>query len=142
MNRPLYVYDWPDGAQPPPGYRWTTHTRKGPIIAGAVVLGVLWGLTAIGGGACTDISRDTSCSWLYLPVLGPFAELASSGSATGSVFLVMDGLGQAAGLALLIYGISSPASVLVRNDVLMKHLLPMPMLLGKNGSGFGLAGTF
>jgi hypothetical protein len=54
----------------------------------------------------------------------------------------MDGLGQAAGLALLIYGISSPASVLVRNDVLMKHLLPMPMLLGKNGSGFGLAGTF
>ena len=79
---------------------------------------------------------------LYAPVVGPFIAMGSSSTATGTLFLAMDGLGQVAGAALLAYGIVSPKPVVVRNDLGSLQIAPTPMILGRDGNGFGVVGKF
>jgi hypothetical protein len=143
-SRPAYLDEWPDGTPPPPGYHWVTRPRLGPVIAGATVLGVLWGISALTGaiGYDTTTPHDSDYLWLYMPVAGPFFELSNSTTASASVVLVIDGLAQTAGAALLIYGLTSPVSRLTRNDVGSLHVLPIPMAMGRNAGGLGLVGTF
>ena len=60
----------------------------------------------------------------------------------GSLWLLaVDGLAQCAGIAMFTYGLASPKAVLVRNDLGL-HISPRPMVLGRNGAGFGLTGSF
>jgi hypothetical protein len=61
-------------------------------------------------------------------------------SSTANVFLAFDGLGQAAGATMLVAGITSPKTVLVRND--LGEVRVTPMRLGRAGGGLGLVGTF
>lgn len=56
------------------------------------------------------------------------------------MILAIDGLGQAAGATMLIAGIMSPKTVLVRNDLAEVRITPMR--LGRDGSGLGFVGTF
>src|SRR5262249_22755134 len=93
-SRPAYLEDWPEGAPPPPGYHWVSRPRLRPITAGATVLGVLWGISAVVGAAGYDNTRphDSDYLWLYMPVAGPFFELSNSTTAAASVVLVIDGL--------------------------------------------------
>ena len=83
---------------------------------------------------------DNKAGWLYLPVLGPFFELTESSCASLNYILVLDGLAQATGAALFIYGLTSPMPVLVRNDLAMVTVTPTPM--GKNGTGIAFVGRF
>jgi len=140
-NRPLVISDWPEDEPAPQGYHWSKRVRRGPIIAGAVLFGTFYVLSAFIGALGQD-SGDPAYGWLYVPGLGPFIELSNSSSATASVALILDGAAQSAGLALLVWGIVSPAPVLVRNQIDAPRVVPVPMLLGRNGQGFGLIGTF
>ncbi len=137
--------EWPEDAPPPPGYHWQKRAHLGPIIGGAALLGSTWGLSSFVGALAYDLSttHDPNYEWLFLPVFGPFVELKYSSTATGSVVLVIDGLAQAGGLALLIYGIASPVMRLRRDEVSTAvHVMPVPMVLGRDGGGLGVVGTF
>jgi hypothetical protein len=61
-------------------------------------------------------------------------------TATGNVFLAIDGIAQAAGATMLIVGITSPKTVLIRND--LAEVRVAPMKIGQDGNGLGLVGTF
>jgi hypothetical protein len=115
--------------------------RRGPIIAGSVLFGVAYITTVLVAAGLED-SGDSSYGWLYLPGIGPFIELTHSATATASTSLVLDGLTQSAGLALLVWGITSPAPVLVRNQIDTLRVTPVPLVFARGGSGVGLVGTF
>jgi hypothetical protein len=138
--------DWQEGEPIPPGYHPVQRVRKGPVIAGACTFGILYLISVLVAAAGTDVSNSTNTNnsvWgLYVPVVGPFITMTQSSTAVGNVFLVIDGAGQAAGAVLLLYGIVSPQTVLVRDDYGRPKLLPQPMLFGKSGGGIGLTGTF
>ena len=139
---PHAITDWREGEPIPAGYHPAERTRRGPIIAGAVVFGILYVISVLVAGVDQDVSGGKSGAWLYAPVIGPFATIPESSSSTGTSFLVLDGVGQAAGAVLLVWGISSPQTVLVRDDQLGVRIAPRPLLLGKSGGGFGFVGSF
>lgn len=142
--RPYVISDWPEDEPPPPGYHWGKRVRRGPIIAGSVLFGTFYSTSLLVGAVGQD-AGDPAYEWLYVPGIGPFIELTNSSSAVASVFLILDGAAQSAGLALLIWGIVSPAPILVSNVAeapRVPKVLPVPMLLGKSGEGLGLLGTF
>lgn len=140
-SRPLIISDWPEDEPAPAGYHWSKRARRGPIIAGSVLFGTFYVTSVlVGGGGQT--AGDRSLGWLYLPALGPFIELSNSSTALGTVTLILDGAAQSAGLALLIWGITSPAPILVKNQISAPRVMPVPMMLGRNASGMGLVGMF
>ena len=92
-----------------------------------------------------------------VPVLGPWITLASRHKSTidcstypycstnnddnaTRTFLVLDGLTQATGAILLIYGLSSTRKVLARDFVGSLQLTPSK--IGRDGYGGFLTGTF
>jgi hypothetical protein len=149
---PRVINDWDDGQPIPPGYHKSTQIRKGLVIGGAVTFGVVYLLTAIAGAVVSDVGDatcgNTTCPGtrsgrlLLIPVAGPFALLGATGSATANLGLVLDGLLQAGGVAMLIGGLAAPKTVLVRDDVSKVKIMPKPMIFGQNGAGVGLAGSF
>lgn len=148
QSGPRVIKDWEEGEAIPPGYHPVTRIRKGLVVGGAVTFGAVYLINvliaAVSHDAC-NISGST-CSGaltaLYIPIAGPFVQLGSSHSATGSFGLVVDGLLQAGGAAMMIAGIAAPKTVLIRNDLAKIELKPTPMTFGKSGAGFGFTGTF
>jgi hypothetical protein len=142
------VLDWEEGDPMRPGYHPETRIRKGLVVGGAVTFGVTYLFTALGGAIATDVARGTtsgSSSFLplFVPAVGPFIAIGTMGAnVTGGFFLALDGLAQSAGIAMFIYGIAAPKTVLVRNDVSKPVLRPVPMMVGGTSPGAGLVGTF
>lgn len=138
-----------EGQSIPRGYYLEDSIRRGPFIAGTIVLAIPYGLSlAVAGG--DNFSRQTA--WLVVPALGPWIQIAARHSSCASnspdcpddvlarTFLVFDGLMQVTGAVLLIWGVSSHTQRLVREDVAKIHVLPMQ--LGKSGYGLGAVGRF
>ena len=141
------------GGPVPAGYHVEEHTRRGLVIGGAVTLGVPWvlGVTIASG---YDFSNESG--WLVIPALGPWLTLATRDTEKDcSVYaqsincsqdnsvrtvLILDGLTQAAGAFMLIYGLSSTKKVIVHDFVGNLHFTPAPM--GKLGYGGVLSGQF
>jgi hypothetical protein len=133
-----------DGYPIPDGYHPEMQYRKGLIIGGAITFGLLYLLPAIPA----TMTRDKS---LVVPVAGPFIQLAhldfspsieDRGFAAGAaVLLVIDGLAQTAGAAMLLAGLTTQREVLVRNDVAGVTVRVTPLTMGYGGAGIGLAGT-
>lgn len=142
----------------PPCYRLETEPRKGLVIAGAVTFGALYLLSAVAGAA---LEADTNATYapddeqdafwpLLLPVVGPFAALGtikSSGeedsfTAGRTILLLVDGLGQGIGLAMLISGALAEREMLVWDGVsgTGSQLSLGPAALGHGAWGLGLAG--
>lgn len=146
QNAQRFITDWQEGEPIPPGYHPVQRMRRGPIIAGAVTFGVLYFLNVLIAAGATDAANashsSSSVNGLYVPVIGPFITMTQTSSATANVFLVLDGAGQAAGAVLLLYGLTSPQTVLKRDAYGRPTLLPQPILFGRNGGGLGLTGTF
>ena len=95
-----------------------SRVRKGPIIGGAVTFGSLYLLSAFAAAIGEDASRnENELAALWIPIVGPFVQMAKTDSATANMFLALDGAGQGVGAALLIWGLVSPKTVLVRNDL-------------------------
>jgi hypothetical protein len=145
MSGPREIRDWEEGDAVPLGYHAESRVRRGLIVGGAVTFGVLYLLSVLVASAGADDARASGRSnqegALWVPVAGPFFQMGSTSSTTGSTFLFIDGIGQLAGAAMLIGGIAAPRSVLVRND-LASTPTSTPMRVGKDGMGMGLTGTF
>jgi hypothetical protein len=117
---------------------------RGLVIAGAVAFGMLYGLSATGvllsGGGAKAV---------LVPVAGPFIEIANlqstlSGSersglrAMATTFLVLDGVGQAAGAAMLLVGLTHPTPLLVRDGATATTVRITPLTMGYDGRGVGI----
>jgi hypothetical protein len=142
---PRLIKDWQDGDPIPEGYIKTTRLRTGLIGGGAGLFGGLYLVSVLSGAILYDYNRRTGQSqdhWpLFVPVIGPFIDIGTGRSMTayGAVTLVIDGLGQAGGVAMIIAGVAAPKTVLVR--VAGVEVMPMP-IVAKDVRGFGFAGTF
>jgi hypothetical protein len=147
-----------NGGPVPAGYHVEERARKGLVIAGSVVLGVPWvlGVTIASG---YDFANQSG--WLVVPALGPWITIAArssdticsyAGSSSGSTvsncpednsvrtLLILDGLTQAAGTIMLVYGLASSKKVITRDFVGSLHFTPAPM--GRLGYGGVLSGEF
>jgi hypothetical protein len=146
VSDPRVIKDWQEGEPIPAGYHPVERLRKGAIVAGAVTFGVLYIISALVAAIGTDTANAThtnnDVAGLFVPVAGPFITMTQSSSATADVFLVLDGAAQATGAILFVYGLTSPQTVLVRDAKYSPPLLPRPMILGRNGAGLGLVGSF
>jgi len=153
MSGPRMIKDWNEGDPIPPGYHPTTRIKKGFVIAGAVTFGTTYLITAF-GASIADAASSNSASALFVPIAGPFIQMGQCGNggcgAVGDFWLGFDGVVQAAGLAMFIYGLASPTTVLVRNDLGSNEmkpkapklaLTPVPILSGTT-QGIGLLGQF
>lgn len=141
------------GRTPPSGYHAETRVRTGLVVAGSVTWGSMYLITALVAGGIADSGGSYSYDYrtgkstratnpsalLYIPVVGPFAYLPHAGSQSATVALLIDGLAQTAGAAMLVAGLTVPRHVLVRNDLAKIELTPM---IGPGHSGAGLTGTF
>jgi len=147
MSGPRVLKDWHEGEPIPPGYHPSTRIRGGLVgggaglFAGTYLISVL--VAAVGQDLRADNGGANAAAPLFIPVVGPFITMGNvSGSATADVFLVIDGLAQAMGVAMFIYGLAVPKTVLVRNDLgKVKFNPPMPFV-AKSGAGIGLSGSF
>lgn len=133
----------------PPGYRIEARAHRGLIIGGAATLGGLWLLSVMIGSAVDSLNRgytgdSTSVAWpLYIPVFGPFIGLGvfDNTSGSGTFILLLDGLAQAGGAAMIIGGALTTQKRLIRTaqDKPTWTVLPHPM--GTQGMGLSLVGT-
>jgi hypothetical protein len=143
LSGPRMIKDWQEDQPIPYGYHQETRVRKGMVIGGGITFGAVYLYTAFIASVSVDLAdRDSShnANALFLPVLGPFIQLTQTDSATFRYVLTLDGLAQAVGAAMFIYGLTTPKTVLIRNDLATVAWMPMP--LGKDGTGLGLVGRF
>lgn len=140
MNGPRTL-EWEPGEPVPAGYHPSTQMRTGLVISGAVIFGSVWLLNALVASIGIDISQGQAIP-LFIPIVGPFIAMGTFRSlqATDAFFLVLDGLVQAGGAAMLIAGIAVPRHQLVRNRY-TSLMLPMPMTFGNGSAGIGFSGT-
>jgi hypothetical protein len=117
-------YDPDRGA--PAGYKVFEERNTALLAGGAATLGALWVASVIAGGFIEDsnptyyydgsgyTSAQNKHGWpMWIPVVGPFITIGSSHSdSAGTTPLVFDGVGQAAGLAMIIAGLVVPKKVL------------------------------
>jgi hypothetical protein len=141
---PEEITEFDDSAPVPYGYTRVTRTRKGLIIGGAVTLGATYLATAFIGAVAADFLKaegsNTSVAPIFIPVAGPFLEIGQTDSAVARFYLAVSGLGQAAGAIMLLYGISSSRTVLVRNDQLI--VTSVAPLIAPGVSGLSVVGRF
>jgi hypothetical protein len=122
---------------------------SGLVIAGAVTLGASWGastfwaLIAGGSGSSPTPEGASRARILLAPLAGPFVALGAwpDGAGRMAPWLVLDGLLQTGGAAMLVAGIALSAkppagSTSARGSVLW----PMPMTFGPGSFGLGVAG--
>ena len=145
LSGPRIIRDYEDGEAVPPGYHAETRIRTGLVVGGAVTFGVMYLFSVLAGSIINDANKGrygdgTRGDFLYIPVLGPFLQMTKTDSSSGNTTLVIDGVAQAAGVTMLIVGVSSPRTVLVRNDLAEVRISPMKV--GEKGTGLGLIGTF
>ena len=139
-----YAY-WParlkyrDGEPVPMGYHVEKGPRTGLIIAGSITFGVLYGLAVL---VASDSHSTDEAKAMWVPCVGPFiaaASLKDQNSGGAAMFLVLWGLGETAGVAMLIGGILGTKTELVRNDLARVHVFP---IVSKSTAGLGLGAAF
>ena len=140
---PRYIKDWEEGQPVPYGYHPETRARKGLVITGSVLFGVLYILSTLVAAANDDSYSDNKYSALWIPVVGPFIQAGANNNGSGdNETFILDGLAQAAGVTMLVLGLAFPRTILVRNDLLSVSFVPTPMKVGHDGGGLGLVGRF
>jgi len=138
------VLPYVEGDAIPPGYHRDTQIRKKLVIAGASVLGGLWILSMVGASVEYD-DRDGTGSEddvlpLYAPIVGPFITMGTAKmEAFTTSILIIDGIGQVGGAALLIAGLAAQEDVLVRDKT--PPALTVAPSFGPHHAGLSLAGS-
>jgi len=143
-----------DGDPIPPGYRVVHRPRQGLVIAGTIVFLVSYGI-AFSVAMIDDFNHQTN--WLVYPIAGPWLMMynrsrpnCNTDSGDGCVeqslegilrfYLAVDGLAQAAGAAMLGFGLAG-RDILVRDySYASVRLVPAP--IGSSGYGATLTGRF
>ncbi|KYG01523.1 hypothetical protein BE21_05970, partial [Sorangium cellulosum] len=128
-----------EGEPAPQGYRLETQKSRRLLVAGSIVLGTAWALAALTAGSILSEGESEAGSYapLFVPVGGPFITLATGedvdfsddgGRVAGSLVL-LNGLTQVTGFALLVAGLASNPKVWVRHDIPRNTSLHAPELL-------------
>ena len=142
LSGPKEIVDFDEGRPVPAGYTPVYRTRRHLIVGGAVTLGVSYAISAfvasIGQDSGSNGRNEVGAMWI--PVAGPWLQLADTSSATAKFFLVGLGTAQVAGAVMLYYGMTTKNLVLVRNDF-VGNLTVAPMA-GNGASGMLLSGRF
>jgi hypothetical protein len=120
---------------PPPGYVLEEQARRALVIPGVAVVGALYITGVITTGVLQDFPNKTG--FLAIPVAGPWITLVTrDASCDDDVtfdceeddavkrLLVLDGLVQAIGTALIVTGFTWTKSVWVREDLANISLVP------------------
>jgi hypothetical protein len=160
QGTPRYaIDDWEEGDPVPPGYQPDTRIRKGLVIGGAVTMGSLWLLSVVFGAALvsieeTDDELDRISGFqddtgpedyypLFVPVAGPFITIATAqSSGVGTAFLLIDGIAQTGGLAMLIAGIAAQQSYLRPVPQYGEIDIQFAPVVAPGFAGMGLSGSF
>lgn len=128
-----------EGQPIPPGYRLETRMRRGLVIGGAVTFGSTYLLSALTASVAVDAGGADEFGPLFIPVAGPFVTIGTAESeGTGTFLLVLDGIGQAGGVAMFIAGLATEEQFLLRNDIATIKAVP---ILTPTTVGFGIQGT-
>ncbi len=144
LSGPEEITDNTEGRAAPAGYTSVKRSRKGLLIGGGVTLGVSYGISAMTAAIGSDISGSdgrNEVAALWIPVAGPFIQIANTDSATAKVFLVGLGGAQLAGAVMLYYGLTTTKTVFVRND-LVGSLNVGPMVGEHSTTGMVVSGRF
>lgn len=129
-----------EGQPIPPGYRVETRARKGLIVGGAVTFGVLYLLSAFTASVAVDSGDSEEFGPLFIPVAGPFVTIGTAeAQGVGTFALVLDGVGQAGGVAMFIAGMVTEEKFLLRND--QAKISVTPMMVGESSFGLGIRGA-
>jgi len=145
------VLPYVEGSPVPRGYMLEEYHPRGLIIGGAVTLGVLY---AISLSVASTNNFDAANGWLAVPVIGPFGWLATrktptcdndpytsscSDEPSNRALVTLDGMGQAAGAAMLIAGMAITRKRLLLVD--QQEVIVAPYA-SSSGSGLRLFGRF
>lgn len=116
-----------DPENPPDGYHTESRARSGMVVAGGVMLGIGYGISAAAAGAGLSDGNDNLVP-LFIPVAGPFVTLNTArvfrggedtgedvGKVFGAIGLIFDGLIQVTGVTLLVVGLAARKEVVVRD---------------------------
>jgi hypothetical protein len=141
MSGPEEISDYDENRAVPAGYTPVARTRKGLIISGAVTFGATYSVAVLAAAAGQDsgYEGENQEAAMWIPVAGPFIQMAKTSTATGKVFLFGMGAAETAGAIMLFYGLSSPQHVLVRNDLLGMSVTPM---VSPGATGMMVSGKF
>ena len=142
LSGPEEIKDFDMSRPIPDGYSVVYRKRKGLIVGGSVTLGVSYGISMLTAAIGEDESYDgqNEMAAMWIPVAGPFIQMANEGSATGKLVLAGLGGAQLAGAIMLYYGMTSKKPVLVRNDIVGN--LQISPYAGKDSSGLVVGGRF
>ena len=116
-----------------PDYHLVKRPRWGLVGAGAgvglglFVFSIFTGIVGLSGytqffgpgmftPSSTQKSEELSPAVLFIPILGPFIMLGGPTTSLSATLLVLDGLGQVAGLALAVIGFAVPNRWLELDD--------------------------
>ena len=142
--------DETDGRPIPVGYSAVKRTRLGMLIGGGVTFGVSYMYAVMFAAAGSDEARydnydgtssgSNQMAALWIPVAGPFIQMAQENSATGRVLLLGLGAAETVGAVMLYYGLTTKKTVYVRND-LVGSMQVTPMV-GDGTTGLVLSGRF
>ncbi|HVJ19615.1 MAG TPA: hypothetical protein VM686_29545 [Polyangiaceae bacterium] len=151
---PLLPYR--DGLPVPAGYDVVDRPASGLLITGASLLAASYGLGLM---LAAGEDFENGSGWMALPVVGPWAAIGSRSFSCGPVsaqttnqcvgdafdevekivFIAVDGLVQATSVGLLIAGVASGEQELVRKDVKVGFVPPLP---GRSAWRVGMSGEF
>lgn len=144
LSGPEEIKDFDPSRPIPDGYTMVQRKRKGLIIGGAVTFGVAYSISALvaaegeDSAEWSDSGKNESAA-MWIPVAGPFIQMANEESATGKLLLAGIGGAQLAGAIMLYYGMTSKKPVLVRNDIVGS--LKVAPFTG-NATGLAVGGRF
>jgi hypothetical protein len=142
LSGPREIRDWEIGDPVPSGFHPAHRRRRELIVGGSVIFGVLYFMSTMGAAIVHDThangGRDNADA-LYVPAVGPFIQMIWTSTATGNWLNAIDAVGQTTGLVMLIVGLTSPKTILVRNDLGTVRAAPY---VGSHGTGFALVGSF
>jgi hypothetical protein len=136
---------WKSGESVPSGYR--LETSSGDAAASARRAGILFFGLSYGGAYIGALVLPQRLSWLYAPIVGPWAALQEDELGGWlRALLVTDGALQAAGAALLLGGIAGRGQQLVRGEMARASpprvtLVPRATL-SRSQLGVGFTGSF
>jgi hypothetical protein len=97
-----------DGQSVPSGYRVRSRPHRALVIAGSVIFGSTYLTSVLTAGAVLAGGVDSGkpLAPLFAPGIGPFIAIGTVGGGAGVPLLVLDGLAQLGGLAMLISGVA------------------------------------
>jgi hypothetical protein len=142
MSGPEEISDFDFERPVPLGYTVVKRTRKGLLIGGAAAFGASYGISILTAAIGEDVSSDghNEVAALWIPVAGPFLQMANTDSATLRLFLAGLGAAQTTGAILLYYGLTTKKRVLVRNDIVGS--MTFTPMAGDGTAGMLLSGQF